>query len=182
MVLNKVNIFGVYNDEDLLVSSIKKLQDKGYSIKDVVSPYPIHKVFEMLNLKTRIPILAFIYGVFAVISTFVFLYWTSVINYPLAFGGKPQATLSFVIVIFIMTINLTSLLTILTFFIREKKGPGAKPVYDFPGINDDTFLIVIDKNESLKDTDNMSINHLMKEGGALQVIEIEENNMIENTH
>lgn len=182
MALNKVNIFGVYDDEDLLVSSIKKLQDEGYSIKDVVSPYPIHKVFEMLNLKTRIPMLAFFYGLFAVIVTFIFLYWTSVVNYPLTFGGKPQATLSFIIVIFVMTINITSVLTIITFFLREKKGPGAKPVYDLPGITDDRFLIVIEKHDGMKESDSEAINKLMKVNGAVDVTEIVELNKNENKH
>ena len=99
--MNNQKILGIYDDEAKLISSIQSLQDKGYKVKDVVSPYPIEKVFELLKLKTRLPALAFLYALLGLIGTFGFLYWTSVINYPLVFGGKPQNTLSFVIVIFV---------------------------------------------------------------------------------
>lgn len=161
-------IFGVFDDEDNLVSTIRTIRDKGIKISDVVSPYPIHEVFDELKLKTKIPVAAFFYGIFGLLATFGFLYWTSVINYPLVFGGKPQNTLSFVIVIFIMVINITIVLTIVTFFLREKKGPGAKPSIEYPGITDDKYLIVIDV---AKDTDVNSVNELLKSGGAIEVTE-----------
>ncbi|MCD4681767.1 MAG: DUF3341 domain-containing protein [Bacteroidales bacterium] len=161
-------IFGVFDDEDNLVSTIRTIRDKGIKISDVVSPYPIHEVFDELKLKTKIPVAAFFYGIFGLLATFGFLYWTSVINYPLVFGGKPQNTLSFVIVIFIMVINITIVLTIVTFFLREKKGPGAKPSIEYPGITDDKYLIVIDV---VSDTDVNSVNELLKSGGAIEVTE-----------
>ncbi len=161
-------IFGVFDDEDNLVSSIRTIRDKGIKISDVVSPYPIHEVFDELKLKTRMPVAAFFFGIFGLLGTFGFLYWTSVINYPLVFGGKPQNTLSFVIVIFIMVINITIALTLVTFFLREKKGPGAKPSIEYPGITDDKYLIVIDVDA---DTDVNSVNELLKSGGAVEVTE-----------
>lgn len=161
-------IFGVFDNEDNLISSIRTIRDKGIKISDVVSPYPIHEVFEDLKLKTRIPVAAFFFGLFGLLATFGFLYWTSVINYPLVFGGKPQNTLSFVIVIFVMVINITIALTIVTFFLREKKGPGAKPEIEYPGITDDKYLIVIDV---AADTDVNSVNELLKSGGAVEVTE-----------
>ena len=161
-------ILGVYDDEDKLLSSIRKIREKNIKISDVVSPYPIEEVFEELKLKTRIPVAAFIYGIFGLLATFGFLYWTSVINYPLVFGGKPQNTLSFVIVIFVMVIFVVVSFTLTTFFLIEKKGPGAKPYFEFPGISDDRFVIIINKTAG---TDVSQINKLLKEGGALEVTE-----------
>ncbi len=161
-------ILGVYDDEDKLLSSIRKIREKNIKISDVVSPYPIEEVFEELKLKTRIPVAAFIYGIFGLLATFGFLYWTSVINYPLVFGGKPQNTLSFVIVIFVMVIFVVVSFTLTTFFLIEKKGPGAKPYFEFPGISDDRFVIIINKTSG---TDVSQINKLLKEGGALEVTE-----------
>ncbi len=166
--MNNQKILGVYDDEEKLLSSIQLIQEKGYKVEDVVSPYPIEKVFELLKLKTRIPAAAFLYGILGLIGTFGFLYWTSVINYPLVFGGKPQNTLSFVIVIFVMVIFVVVSLTLLTFFISEKKGPGAKPYIEYPGISDDKYLIVIDV---ASDTDVKSVNELLKNGGAVEVTE-----------
>jgi len=63
-------ILGVYDDEDKLLSSIRKIREKNIKISDVVSPYPIEEVFEELKLKTRIPVAAFIYGIFGLLATF----------------------------------------------------------------------------------------------------------------
>lgn len=168
--MNNQKILGIYDDESKLLSSIQSLQDKGYKIKDVISPYPIEKVFELLKLKTRLPAASFFYGLFGLLGTFAFLYWTSVVNYPLVFGGKPQNTLSFVIVIFVMVIFVVVLFTLITFFIVEKKGPGAVPEFEYPGISDDRYVIIIEKTQ---DINVASVNELMLKEGAIEVAEQE---------
>ncbi|MCF8368543.1 MAG: DUF3341 domain-containing protein [Bacteroidales bacterium] len=166
--MNNTNIFGIFDSEDTLLATVRSINDKGIKIRDVISPYPIEEVFHLLKLKTRIPLLAYLYGVFGMLATFGFLYWTSVINYPLVFGGKPQNTLSFVIVIFVMVINITIASTLLTFFLREKKGPGAKPPYEYEGMTDDKYFIVIEKSS---DINQEEINKLLTSGGAISVVE-----------
>lgn len=166
--MNKTNIFGVFDDEDKLVAATRAISDKGIPIKDVISPYPIEEIFHVLKLRTRIPVAAYFYGVFGLLATFGFLYWTSVVNYPLVFGGKPQNTLSFIIIIFVMVINITIIFTLITFFLREKKGPGAVPLYEHEGMTDDKYFIVIEKSAGL-DADEVS--DLLKSGGAIEVTE-----------
>lgn len=166
--MNNTAIYGVFDSEDKLLDSVRTICDKGIKITDVVSPYPVEEVFHLLKLKTRIPAAAFIYGVFGMLATFGFLYWTSVINYPLVFGGKPQNTLSFVIVIFIMVIFITVLATIITFFLREKKGPGAVPKYEYDGMTDDKYFIIINNSD---DINAEEVNSLLKAGGAIEVTE-----------
>lgn len=162
------NIFGIFDNEDKLVATTRAISDKGIVIKDVISPYPVEELFHILKLTTRIPIAAYFYGIFGLLATFGFLYWTSVVNYPLVFGGKPQNTLSFVIVIFVAVIFVTILLTIITFFLREKKGPGAKPPYEYEGMTDDKFFIVVEKSTNL---DEAELNKLFQSGGAIDVTE-----------
>ena len=166
--MNNSNIYGVFDNEDKLIAAARSISEKGIAIKDVISPYPVEELFHILKLKTRIPIASYLYGVFGLLATFGFLYWTSVVNYPLVFGGKPQNTLSFVIVIFVMVINITIASTIVTFFLREKKGPGAVPAYDLEGMTDDRYYIVIEKNQEL---DATAVNDLLKKGGAIDVTE-----------
>ena len=166
--MNNKNIFGVFDNEDKLLGSIKEIREKNIKIKDVISPYPIDEVFHLLKLKTRLPAFAFVYGIFGMLATFAFLYWTSVVNYPLVFGGKPQNTLSFVIVIFVMVINITIALTIVTFFLHEKKGPGAKPPYSYEGMSDDKYFIVVEKDNDL---DQAELEKILKNTGAIEVTE-----------
>ncbi len=164
-------IVGIFDNEDKLLGSIKSFLDKGIPVSDVITPYPIHEVFDLLKVKTRIPVAAFFYGIFAIALTFLFLYWTSVVNYPLKFGGKPQNTLSFVIVIFVMTINITSLLTIVTFFLRDKKGPGAKARKVQIELTDDKYAILINKDEDMPEDEVKKLNALFQDTGAIEIME-----------
>lgn len=174
--MENTNIIGVYDDEDLVVDAIHHIQKKGIKIKDVYSPIPLHGVFEALNLKTRLPIATFIYGVFGAIITFAFLYWTSVVSYPLKFGGKPLNTLSFIIILFVAVIFVASLLTFMTFFIQEKLAPGKKAKVLDLRATDDKFLIVVDKTDTITDEELKSIKDAMKESGASEINIVDEEN------
>jgi hypothetical protein len=165
-------IIGVYDDEKKLFASIDSIQENGYEIADVISPFAIEEVFEKLKLTTKINVAAFLYALFGgVIGVFLFLYYTAVLDYPLNIGGKPSLSLTFVVIMFVGTILVTVLFTLLTFFIRDKKGPGAKEHFQYPGITDDIFLILIDKTPELSDKDIKGINKLLTNGGAIKVDE-----------
>jgi len=133
--MNHTNIIGIYEDEDVLLKAMDELQASDIKIKDVYSPIPLHGVFERLNLSTRLPYATFIYGAIGTFSVFAFLYWTSVISYPLKFGGKPLNTLSFIIIMFVLTIFVGTLFTFLTYFIREKMYPGKQVSLPVPERN-----------------------------------------------
>jgi len=167
----KTNILGIYEDEKVLIDAIDKLQEQGVIINDVFSPIPLHEVWEKLNLTTRLPLATFLYGAVGAIVTFVFLFWTSVVNYPLKFGGKPLNTLSFIIIMFVLTIAIGTLFTFLTYFIREKMYPGKQVKLDVPRTTDDQFTIVIEKPLSMSREEEMKINALLKETGAVEIKE-----------
>jgi hypothetical protein len=165
------NIIGIYDDPDVLVAAAKKLKEKDVRIKNVFSPFPIHELWEVLGLKTRLPIMTFIYGTVGLISIYAFLYWTSVVNYPLKFGGKPLNTLSFIIIMFVGTIFVGVFFTFMTFFIRQKIGPGKKVEMIDPRTTDDKFAIVIERSAEFSDEDVRRITTLLKETGAVEVSE-----------
>ena len=172
--MSKTNIIGVYDDPDVLVDAIKKVKEAGIKIKNVFSPFPIHEVFELLGLKTRIPYMTFLYGFFGVIVTYAFLYWTSVISYPLKFGGKPLNSLSFIIILFVMTINIATFLTFMTFFIRQKLWPGKKVVMIEPASTDDKFVILVERDEKMTAEEAGKVKKVMEEAGAVEVSEKDE--------
>ena len=164
-------IIGVYEDPDVLVNAVRKVKEEGIKIKNVFSPFPIHDLFEALGLKTRLPVLTFIYGVIGTTATFAFLYWTSVVSYPLKFGGKPLNSLSFIIIMFVATIFVATLLTFMTFFLRQKIGPGKKVVMIDPRTVDDKFAIVIEKDPDFTADELSKINDVLRETGAVEVNE-----------
>ncbi len=169
--MEKINIIGIYNDPDDLVRGVRKIKESGFRIKNVFSPFPIHEIWDILGLQTRLPWATFIYGVVGTSLTFAFLYWTSVVSYPLKFGGKPLNSLSFIIIMFVATIFVAVLLTFMTFFIRQKIGPGKKAVLPDKRTVDDKFAIVIEKDPSFTAEDLRKIKELLKQNGAVEVNE-----------
>ncbi len=172
--MTKTNIIGVYDDEDLIVEAIHHIQKKDIKIKDVLTPIPIHGVFEALKLESRLPLATFLYGTLGAILVFAFLYWTSVVSYPLKFGGKPLNSLSFIIIMFVGTIFVATFLTFMTFFIRQKLFPGKEVQVLDPRATDDKFLIVVDKDEDLSAKEITAIKKAFKDSGASEVNEVEE--------
>lgn len=171
--MKELNIIGVYEDEDVLVDAIHHVQEKGIKVKDVFTPFPVHGVFNALKLKTRMPYVTFIYGVIGVICIFSFLYWASVVSYPLKFGGKPLNSLSFIIIMFVGTIFVATLLTFTTYFIRDNIGPGKKVNMLDPRTTDDKFIIVIRKEKWMAENDIDNIKKVLKESGASEINEVE---------
>lgn len=172
--MTKTNIIGVYDDEDLIVEAIHHIQKKDIKIKDVLTPIPIHGVFEALKLESRLPLATFLYGALGATVVFAFLYWTSVVSYPLKFGGKPLNSLSFIIIMFVGTIFVATFLTFMTFFIRQKLYPGKEVQVLDPRSTDDKFLIVVDKDENLSAKEITAIKKAFKDSGASEVNEVEE--------
>ena len=169
--MERTNIIGIYDDPDVVVAAARKIKEEGIRIKNVFTPFPIHELWEILGLKTRLPILTFLYGTFGLIIIYAFLYWTSVVNYPLKFGGKPLNSLSFIIIMFVGTIFVAVLLTFMTFFIRQKIGPGKKVTMIDPRTTDDKFAIVIERHPDFTDEDVKRITRLLKETGASEISE-----------
>ncbi|MHC1707002.1 MAG: DUF3341 domain-containing protein [Bacteroidales bacterium] len=166
------SIVGIFNDEDQLVHAMEALKENQVKIKEVYTPYPIHHVFQLLNRTTTFTWWAFGYGAFAVISVISFLYYTSVVDWPINFGGKPfNAFPSFIVITIILTILTITILSLFTFSYMARVYPG-KPAKIFDHrATDDKFVIVIDK-EYLK-TDHSVINNLLQTHGASEVFEKE---------
>lgn len=163
------NIFGIFNNEEVLISAIKSFNKSGIEIKNVFTPYPVHEVFHELGLKTRFPYFAFAFGLFGAVSTFAFLYWSSVIDFPITIGGKPNLSLSYVIITFVMTINIGIVLSLLSFFIVQKLYPGKNPVIIHPDITNDKYVILIEKKNSMSKAEVLAITDLLKKNGAIKI-------------
>ena len=56
-------VYGIFNDDDVVMNAIPVLRKKGLRVKDVISPFPIHGLDHALGLqRTRISITCFLYG------------------------------------------------------------------------------------------------------------------------
>ncbi len=166
---NKELILGVFDDPEVVTKAVDKLVKNNIKVNEVYSPFPLEHVWKKLKMKSRIPYLTFLYGAFGTTATFAFVYWTSVIDYPLTFGGKPHNTLSFVVLMFVLTILSGVIFTLLTLLGREKMWPGKKGFMPDNRSMDDKFVIVINKGKDMDDDSVKKIDELLKNSGAVEV-------------
>jgi len=159
---------GVFNDEFGLVKAFDQVKAGGNKIDEVFTPYPIHDVIVKMGRRTRISHAAFFYGIFGAASLLGFMYYASVISWPLNFGGKPtNAFPSFLVVSIVGTILIITILTLLTFSIRAKIFPGKAAVIIDPRATNDKFILVIDSNAPGFQPEK--VEQVLKENGASEV-------------
>lgn len=167
-----LHIIGIFEDEKVLVSALKKIRDENIDITEVFTPYPIHEVFEIMKRKTKLQIATFLFAAFGLVLSYVFIYWTSVISYPLTYGGKPyHAIPSFIIICFVTTICVAILLSVITFFVRSRLYPGKTPTIIDKRITDNAFVILINIQQETSLEEIKIINSLLMQNGAVEVIE-----------
>lgn len=167
-------IIGVYKKEELLISALKKINEKKIEIIEVITPYPIHEVFKILQQKTRLPIVTFLFAIIGLVSTYLFLYWTSIVSYPLVYGGKPLHSIpSFIVISYEMMIFFGIVFSVIAFLIRSKLYPSKKAKIYHLKLTDNAFGILIDKKPEMSSSDIKTINSILKENGAVEVFEKE---------
>ena len=121
---NTTTIYGIFDDEEVLLSSVKEIRSKEIEIKEVYSPFPVHGLDKALGLKeTRMAITAFIYGCIGISLAALMIYNIMIVDWPQNIGGKPNATFyhnmpAFVPIMFECTVLFAAHLMSITYFIR----------------------------------------------------------------
>ena len=168
---------GVFDDEGKFISTIRSLQEQKFRIFDVFTPYPVHEVFHLLKRKSRLPTAAYFLGLFGIIATLAFLYYTSVIDWPLVYGGKPFNSFpSFIVVTIVVTILTVTIGSLALFSARSKLFPGRdNTIFDLRA-TDDKFIIVVESIFSDISSAGRAGN-IMEEQGAIEVFDKEFENV-----
>ncbi len=167
--MNNTHIIGVFEDESLLVKAMKKLKANGVNIKDVYGPSPDHDLIKHFTRESRLPYLSVVIGLFTLIATFAFIYYVSVIDYPLHYGGKPVFSFPpMVVVMFLACILVTGGVTTFAFLGRTQLFPGKNPNIIDPRAADDRFFLVLDINFNPDE-----IKGWLTESGAEDILEKE---------
>jgi hypothetical protein len=165
--MDKNYFTGIFSNEDSLVAAFTKLKENGIKPDEVYTPYPIHEILDGMGNKTRISHAAFIYGLLSTVGLIGFMYYVSVIDWPLNFGGKPfNAFPSFIVVNIVATILVITLLTLLTFSLRAKIFPGKEAEIYHPGATDDKFVMLF--SSALDKEKEAIIIEIVKEHGEIE--------------
>ncbi len=106
-------------------------------------------------------------------ATLAFLYYTTVISWPIVYGGKPVNSFpSFIIITIILTILIVTLSSLAIFSARSKLFPGREnTIFDLRA-TDDKFMIVVD-TQVPDESSAARAGNIMQELGAIDIFDKE---------
>ncbi len=164
-------LVGIFDDEDVLLSAVENIRDKGVKIKEVYSPFPVHGLDEALGYKrTRLPIAAFLFGLCGCITALSTQIWMLGFDWPMIIGGKNHYSIPpFIPVTFEFTVLCTAFGMVGTFLIVSDMKPYKWPrQYDIR-TTDDKHAMVLDLGTNKNSKDELS--RILKDNGASEVNE-----------
>jgi hypothetical protein len=165
-------IYGHFTDELDLLKAVEELQDKGISIADVRTPFPVHGLDVLLKLRrSNLPKVAFIGGLIGGSLGLLFQIWVFTKAWPLDIGGKPHLAIpSFIPVTFEMTVLFAAFSMGIAFLLRSKLGPGSIPDILDEGVTDDHFQIILsERNNKISE---IELAEALAATGALDVKQV----------
>lgn len=173
--MSQKHIIGVFDDEFKLIRAVEEIREKKILIEEVYTPYPIHEVLKAMGTRSKLQIVAYFYGLFGALAVLAFLYWTSVIDWPVNYGGKPFNSFpSFIIITIVLTIFIVTIGSLATFSGRARLWPGkSHKIYD-ERASDDKFVIVLDPGK-LGNGELSVAENIMRGNGALEIKTEDEN-------
>jgi mono/diheme cytochrome c family protein len=147
----------VFDSPDDVVEAVRSARARGFRRLDVVSPYPLHGIDELLGkAPSRLGYVALAAGLLAAIAAKTIQWWTSAVDYPLNVGGKPLFSWpAFVPVTFEVMVLVTSVTTVFTMLVVMNRLPwygsalGASRF--MPDLTRDRFGLVVDARDPLFD-------------------------------
>ena len=168
-VLNKKILYGLYDDEEQLLSAVKEANEDHLEIWDVFTPFPVHGLDPLLGLsESRLHIGGFIFGAIGTLTAFLGMTWIFTRDWPTVFGGKPYWSVpAFIPITFELTVLFAAIGMVVTFYIINGQGPGVRNPILHPKITDDKFCVAFDTTEE----DGSSYKAFLQKTGASHIEE-----------
>lgn len=166
-------IISHYTCEEKMLSSLIMLKKHHINVYDVFTPYPIHQVEELMDIKrSKLPVVCFVAGILGFSLALGFQTWVFNVSWPIVVGGKPfQSIPAFMPVTFEITVLLGGLITVAAFFIRTKMYPGKNVAPISLKITDDGYVIAIENVDAKYD--HNEVKGILKNAGAVHIEERE---------
>ncbi|MCX8487029.1 MAG: hypothetical protein RLZZ543_120 [Bacteroidota bacterium] len=167
-------IYVMYDDDEALKDSAKKLVSKGVKISEVFSPFPIHGIDPIIGIKnTRLGIMAFLYGITGLTVATLGMRYFMVTDWPMNIGGKPNFSyldnmLAFVPISFEFTVLCAAHGMAITYLLRNKTLPGMPAQNPDPRTTDDKFVMEIRLNEN-HGISEAELDEMLKETGFFEL-------------
>ena len=173
---NGSKLYGLYNDDAILVDGAKSLVAKGIKVNEVYSPFPIHGIEKVIGVKwTRLAIAAFLYGITGTTLALTGMSYFMIQDWPMDIGGKPNFYFilnipAFIPITFEFTVLCAAHGMALTYFLRNWTLPGVSAKNPHPRTTDDHFAIELVPKD-MKNYSKEDLSNLLKETGTVKVFE-----------
>jgi hypothetical protein len=166
-------LVATFTDTEALLAAVRAVRQDSFRIYDVYAPYPVHDLDHAMGVKrSRLPWVTFVVGVLALGFALTFQFYTSVLDWPLNVGGKPDnSSLAFVPICFELTVLLSGLATVAALFLRARLYPGKKAPKFADDITNDAFALVLRWREN--DFDALRARRILEQSGADRIREKE---------
>jgi hypothetical protein len=166
-------LVATFSNAETLLHAVRAVTQEDFRIYDVYAPYPIHGLDAAMGVRrSRLPWVTFIVGCCALATALIFQFYTTVLDWPLNVGGKPDnSTLAFVPICFEITVLLSGLATVAALFLRAQLYPGKKEFLFAEGVTDDTFALVLRRRDASFHLDRA--RQILEENGAERIRERE---------
>lgn len=167
-------LYAMYGDDDVLMSSAKKLVSNGVKITEVYSPFPIHGIDSIIGIKgTRLGIMAFLYGLTGLTLATIGMYFFMVLEWKMNIGGKPNFSyieniLAFIPVSFEFTVLCAAHGMAITYLLLNRTLPGMPAQNPDPRTTDDKFVLEIRLSENNEVTED-KLDELLKDTGFVEL-------------
>lgn len=139
-------LYGLYNDEEILLDAVRQANKDHLDIMDVFTPFPIHGLDPIMGLQeSRLHQAGFVYGATGTCTAFLFMTWVFTRDWPIIFGGKPYWSVpAFIPITFELTVLFAAIGMVVTFYVICGLGPGVTNEVLDNRITDDKFCIAFD--------------------------------------
>jgi Protein of unknown function (DUF3341) len=140
-------VIATYKDPESLLRGVRAVRAEDFRVYDVYAPYPIHGLDQAMGIRrSRLPWVTFLVGLGALSFALAFQFYTTVLDWPLNVGGKPDnSTLAFIPICFELTVLIGGLSTVAALFLKAQLYPGKREQLAAEGVTDDRFALVLKK-------------------------------------
>jgi len=141
---------GYFEDSRDLLDAAAECRQRSIPIFDVISPFPIHGLDEVLGIRpSRLPWVTLAAGILGVSLGFYLEYWTAAVNWPLNVGGKPLDSFpAFVPVAFELTILFAGLATAAALLLRSGIWPWRRIPSGLERTTDDQHALILAQSDA----------------------------------
>ena len=147
--LPNIFLIATFSDSHHLLNAVRAVRAENLRIYDIYAPYPVHDLDHAMGIRrSRLPLVTLVAGASALFLALCLQFYTTVLDWPLNVGGKPDnSSLAFVPICFELTVLIGGLATVAAFFLRARLYPGKRERLPVLGVTNDTFALVLRKRD-----------------------------------